>query len=511
MNFIKTLPLGIRLAFASVVCLSLMLLMAGASLWSASHSQRALIQITTDTTPKQLDALRLRALILDSQSLTYQYLASKNGSFSSDKLAAIEASQAKANEALKQMAARVNTSNAGAESFSSEISAYSKIVLDVIDLAKDDISFATTEMIKAESAYIKLSEAISRLNQQRQDESDVAIASAESLARTSRTTIIAISVVSLLMVVVISWAVRATILQQIERIAESSRRLRAGDLSPIGEVEGNDEIAETSRALIDTVAALRGTMGAIRKSTSAIDTSIGELTAGNRDFSDRTERAAATLQRTAADMSRLSERVSESARNAGDAAKIAIESRSAAERGGGAVDDVVKIMGDITASAHKIRDITTVIDGIAFQTNILALNAAVEAARAGEHGRGFAVVASEVRALSQRSAKAAAEIKCLIVASVERVESGAVRVGQAGEAMIRIVSSARELSTMVDTIAATSIDQSNNVESVARSITELELATQQNAALVEQAAAASDSVRSESSRLVSAVGTFRLA
>ncbi len=385
-----------------------------------------------------------------------------------------------------------------------------KLVLGVIDMAEEDMSFATTEMARAEKVFAKLSGQLAQRAAESRVESAEAVLTSNQVGHKAMTAIGAVLLMSVMAAAIVSYLVRSNILRQISLIAESSRKIKEGDLRNEVRVDGSDEIADTSRALQDTVTALRGTIQSIGESTSAIDLAISELAAGNEDFSTRTEKAAATLQETAATMQDLAAKVAQGAHRAVQAAAISVESRQAADQGGIAVEDVVRVMDMIASSAIKVQEITAVIDGIAFQTNILALNAAVEAARAGEQGRGFSVVASEVRALAQRSAMAAAEIKQLIADSAKSVETGTRRVTEAGEAMTRIVDRARTLSQQVEGMAESAAEQSVALEGVVRSIGELETATQQNAALVEQAAAAAGAVRQESSKLVSAVHVFRV-
>ncbi|HKX41748.1 MAG TPA: methyl-accepting chemotaxis protein [Burkholderiaceae bacterium] len=264
-------------------------------------------------------------------------------------------------------------------------------------------------------------------------------------------------------------------------------------------------------ALAGMIESLRGTVLRVRQSTDSISTASSEIATGNLDLSGRTEQTASNLQQTAASMEQLTGTVNQTAASANKANELAMSASTAAEKGGAVVAQVVQTMDDINASSKKIADIIGVIDGIAFQTNILALNAAVEAARAGEQGRGFAVVAGEVRSLAQRSASAAKEIKDLIGASVERVESGAVLVGEAGEAMTTIVASVRKVAATISEITAAASEQSAGIGQVNGAVSELDKMTQQNAALVEQSAAAAESLKEQAHRLSEVVQVFRLA
>jgi len=235
-----------------------------------------------------------------------------------------------------------------------------------------------------------------------------------------------------------------------------------------------------------------------------------QIAFGNQDLSARTELQASALQETASTMDQLGQTVRHNAENAQQAKKLAESASSVAMQGGQVVGQVVHTMKDINASSRKISDIIAVIDGIAFQTNILALNAAVEAARAGEQGRGFAVVASEVRSLAQRSAGAAKEIKSLITASVEQVEQGSSLVDQAGQTMDEIVGAIKRVADIVGDISVASQEQSRGVEQVGQAITQMDQSTQQNAALVEESAAAAESLKGQASQLVEAMAVFKL-
>jgi methyl-accepting chemotaxis protein len=255
---------------------------------------------------------------------------------------------------------------------------------------------------------------------------------------------------------------------------------------------------------------LARTVGQVRSGTDTIATASGEIASGNQDLSSRTEQQASSLEETASSMEELTATVRQNAENAHKASSLVVAASEFATKGGQVVSQVVKTMGEIKESSGKIVDIISVIDGIAFQTNILALNAAVEAARAGEQGRGFAVVASEVRTLAQRSASAAKEIKELIGRSVETVSAGTLLVDQAGITMGSIVTSVKQVADIMTAISAASSEQSIGIEQVNKAIVSIDDATQQNAALVEEAAAAAQSMRHQADLLAQAVSVFKL-
>jgi methyl-accepting chemotaxis protein len=289
-----------------------------------------------------------------------------------------------------------------------------------------------------------------------------------------------------------------------------TRGIAGGNLQLVPNVAAGDD-RSLNAGLAAMVVNLRDTIGTIRQATNSITTSSNEIAVGNQDLSVRTETTASNLQATASSVETLTGSVRQSADSARQANQLAGAAAEAAVRGGSIVDQVVGSMEEINAASRKIGEIIGVIDGIAFQTNILALNAAVEAARAGEQGRGFAVVASEVRSLAQRSAQAAREIKSLIGASTEKVESGARLVQDAGAAMQEIVGGVRRVSDIIGEISAAATEQSGGIDQVNQAVTELDRMTQQNAALVEEAAAAASSMHAQASSLSQAVSAFRLA
>jgi methyl-accepting chemotaxis protein len=300
------------------------------------------------------------------------------------------------------------------------------------------------------------------------------------------------------------------ITRPVAQALDIAEKVAAGDLSSRIEVTSTDEVGRLLSALKAMNESLVKIVGTVRSSSDSIATGSAEIASGNADLSQRTEEQASALEETAASMEQLGSTVKQNADNAQQANQLAMGASTVAERGGAMVSQVVETMKGINDSSKKIADIITVIDGIAFQTNILALNAAVEAARAGEQGRGFAVVASEVRNLAQRSAEAAKEIKSLITASVERVEQGTTLVDQTGATMQEIVTSIKRVTDIMGEINSASREQSTGVNQVGEAVGQMDQVTQQNAALVEQSAAAAESLKQQSQQLVSAVAVFKL-
>ncbi|MBY0410300.1 MAG: HAMP domain-containing protein [Burkholderiaceae bacterium] len=318
-------------------------------------------------------------------------------------------------------------------------------------------------------------------------------------------------VVAIVIAVLISWRLTRVITTGLAQAQQVARRMGAGDLSqPVGIYSGRDEIGELLQALASTQDNLVRVVGHVRQGSESVATASNEIAQGNQDLSARTESQASALEETAASMEELGVAVRQNADNAQAANRLAMRASEVAVRGGEVVTQVVGTMKGINDSSRRIADIIGVIDGIAFQTNILALNAAVEAARAGEQGRGFAVVASEVRNLAGRSADAAKEIKGLIADSVQRVDAGSTLVAQAGQTMDEVVASIRRVSDIVGEISSASSEQNNGVAQVGEAIGQIDQVTQQNAALVEEMAAAAASLNAQAHDLVTTVSVFRL-
>ena len=326
----------------------------------------------------------------------------------------------------------------------------------------------------------------------------------------ARNLLLGLTMVGLLAATMIAWMITRSITRPLDRAVHVAETVAAGDLTSAIDSEGRDETSKLLRALKKMNDNLLDIVSQVRVSTDTITTASSEIARGNLDLSSRTEQQAASLEETASSMEQLTSTVRQNADNARQADQLAGSASTLAGRGGAMVGQVVETMGAINDSSRKIVDIISVIDGIAFQTNILALNAAVEAARAGEQGRGFAVVASEVRSLAQRSATAAREIKELIADSVARVSDGSKLVEQAGTTIDEMVHSVQRVSAVVNEISTAGQEQSSGIEQVNLAIAQMDHVTQQNAALVEQAAAAAQSLQDQASQLTRLVSVFKL-
>ncbi|ARP94308.1 methyl-accepting chemotaxis protein [Bordetella genomosp. 13] len=326
----------------------------------------------------------------------------------------------------------------------------------------------------------------------------------------SRLITVVLFLLSLVVCVGCGFFISRNVLRPLKEAGQHFDKIAAGDLTNRVEVRNNNEIGQLFAALKRMQESLTRTVTAVRHGVDEINVGSREISSGNTDLSSRTEEQAASLEETAASMEELASTVKQNADNARQANQLAASASQVAERGGVAVSEVVSTMEDISASSRKISEIVSVIDGIAFQTNILALNAAVEAARAGEQGKGFAVVAGEVRSLAQRSAQAAKEIKVLIEDSVSKVGTGSQQVERAGATMQEIVASVKRVTDIMGEISAASEEQSSGIDQVNRAVSQMDEVTQQNAALVEEAAAAAGSLQEQAQRLAEAVAVFKV-
>ncbi len=317
--------------------------------------------------------------------------------------------------------------------------------------------------------------------------------------------------VAVTLTVLLTRSITRSIVKGLNKAMRVAKAIAQGDISQEVKVRGgHDEVGQLMQSMADMTVNLRRMVGMVQESAHSMETAASEIAAGNNDLSSRTEQTASNLEQTAAAMAEINQTVTENAQAADKAGVIAAEASRTAHEGSHVVGDVVQTMDQITTASRRIADITGVIDGIAFQTNILALNAAVEAARAGEQGRGFAVVAGEVRTLATRSAEAAKEIKQLIGESVERVASGGQQVTRAGQTMRELVDEVHQLSALVDTMRRANQEQATGVGEVNLAVANLDQMTQQNSALVEESAAAAGALREQASQLLESVKVFRL-
>jgi methyl-accepting chemotaxis protein len=512
---LKKLRIGPKLLLAPGLVLILLVLTAGSAYYGMVRQNASLENMV------QVRAARLKAAAdvsgdaKHAHANIYQLLAWINGSFAKARLDSLIgdirnkhgaiATQLTTLAAVSEPAERKIIDASGAA-----LGAYRKAVQDTIEMALMDLSLGASSMAKAEKQFVLLNGELARLAALEKSLSEQAYAAAKNEFRTLGLAMAALVALSIAVSLVVTMLVRRAMLGDIRAISDVVGELAEGRLTSCARNDGRDEIADTSRALDHTIGNLNTTLRSILTSVRSIDTASQEIASGNLDLSTRTEMQAGSLEQTASAMETLTVAVKDNANNARLATELAAEAARLAANGGLAVNRAVTSMESIKASSRKIVEIIGVIDGISFQTNILALNAAVEAARAGEQGRGFAVVASEVRTLAQRSAAAAKEIKALIAASVAIIDGGSASVNEAGSSMGNIVSSVQQVNDIIERISVASTEQADGIAEVNHAVGQMDDMTQQNAALVEQAAAAAESLHEQTVNLAKAVSIFKI-
>jgi methyl-accepting chemotaxis protein len=399
---------------------------------------------------------------------------------------------------------------------------YSVLQAKLVEIA-NGVDFTTAETLEltgdalamvyageSETAFVAVAETLGQMQKLNADNALKATEEARQVFNVARASLAITLAVCVVLAALLGVGITRAVTRPAGHAVRAARAIAAGDLTAEVPPGGKDEMGQLLTALGEMRDNLAHVVSGVRQNAEGVASASSQIASGNNDLSARTEQQASALEETAASMEELGSTVRQNADNARQANQLAVSASTVAVQGGDVVAEVVETMKGINASSNKIADIISVIDGIAFQTNILALNAAVEAARAGEQGRGFAVVASEVRSLAGRSAEAAKEIKLLITASVERVEQGTVLVDKAGATMTEVVASIRRVTDIMGEISAASSEQSAGVGQVGEAVTQMDQATQQNAALVEEMAAAASALNAQAGELVNAVAVFKL-
>jgi len=396
--------------------------------------------------------------------------------------------------------------------FDQSLAAFMADHVKMIGLSREHKKVEAREILSTTSAKSLgvLAEDVNKLVKLNVDGGDAARQSASGVYGSARMLSIILLAANIGIGMVLAMWVARIVASPLQEAVSLARDVAGGDLTRSIDVKSACETGQLMQALKDMTGNLQNLVSQVRHGTDTIATASSEIASGNQDLSSRTEQQASSLEETASSMEELTSTVKQNADNARQANQLAQSASGIALKGGDVVGQVVGTMASINESSRKIVDIISVIDGIAFQTNILALNAAVEAARAGEQGRGFAVVASEVRNLAHRSAAAAKDIKQLISDSVEKVETGSTLVNQAGETMNEIVTSITRVTDIMSEITSASVEQSAGIEQVNTAIVQMDQVTQQNAALVEEAAAAAESMQDQAARLSEVVSVFKL-
>jgi methyl-accepting chemotaxis protein len=511
---LSNLKIGARLGLGFALVLALLAAVAGVGLASMSRIETRLTQIVDDNNVKIFSISAVADNFRDISLAVANMVVQENPAELQkqvDALAAARVRYGKAkkvflatnlNEQEKALLAKLDTAIAFAKPKVDKT-----VELSVAGARAEAAQNMTTQSAPATAAAIGV---IDEIVQFEKDQAGQAAADAKTAYDSARNQVLLISLIAILAGVAVAWFITRSITRPIRAAVKVAETVAAGDLSSTIDVSGRDETGQLMQALKNMNDSLNRIVGDVRGGTDSIALGSDEIARGNLDLSARTEQQASALEETASSMEELTSTVKQNADNARQANQLAVSAQEVAVEGGQVVSQVVDTMGAINESARKIVDIIGVIDGIAFQTNILALNAAVEAARAGEQGRGFAVVATEVRNLAQRSAAAAKEIKVLIGDSVNAVETGSRLVDQAGATMDKIVASVERVTDIMGEITAASREQEAGIEQINQAIGDMDSVTQQNAALVEEAAAAAQSLREQAGNLTEAVSVFKL-
>jgi methyl-accepting chemotaxis protein len=505
-----------RMLGAIAMVLALLALLGGAGLWSLSRMAGLSERFVHGT---HADAVRLAALhnaLGDVRRYEKDLIINYE---KADQVSAYKAKWLVAIDSVRQQAQKLAAERDGdvarharqVDAFAATYVEKATPVVRQLEAGGYDSATVANKLLGAAKDAVRAAESeLDELARQLAQQANDSQAASAATASTACWVFIGAMVFAMALVVPLTLANMASICRPIEAAQAFADRIATGDLTHVLRDDGDDEAARLLRSLGHMQESLRRIVSQVRESADSIQTASAEVASGNQDLSQRTEQAASNLQQTASSMEELTGTVRQSTDSASQANELASGASAVAQRGGDAVAQVVRTMDDIAASSQRIAEITGTIDGIAFQTNILALNAAVEAARAGEQGRGFAVVAGEVRALAQRSADAAREIKGLIGASVERVDAGTTLVRNAGATMSDIVAGVQRVSQVIGEITLAARHQNLGLGEINTAVAQLDRMTQENAALVEEAAAAAESLRQQAQRLTETVAGFRL-
>jgi methyl-accepting chemotaxis protein len=510
------MKLGVKLLAAPLLTAIVVLLAGQISSFLVTRAAEG-VEANSSVSREDFKALATVQQLLGQVHAGVYRTVSLIGSMDEPKVNAFRADVAKQVDGMKQIAnARAQAATASdvdkseIAEITKQLFAYAKQADSAIDLSSVDPNTGVAAMQSADSAFITLNKDVQAHLARKEAEDQAKLTASRQNARNTNLLLTLVALLAAGAAVWLSWLTQKKVVNELERAAKVANDVAAGNLTVDASTTMQDEVGDLMRALAAMQASLISVVSHVRQGSESVATASAEIAQGNQDLSSRTESQASALEQTAASMEELSSTVKQNADNARQANQLAMSASTVAVQGGEVVAQVVDTMKGINEASRKISDIISVIDGIAFQTNILALNAAVEAARAGEQGRGFAVVASEVRSLAGRSAEAAKEIKTLINASVERVEQGTTLVDQAGTTMQEVVSSIRRVTDIMGEISAASNEQSQGVSQVGEAVTQMDQVTQQNAALVEEMAAAASSLKAQAQDLVQTVAVFKL-
>jgi methyl-accepting chemotaxis protein len=519
MNFIKNLKIGARLGLGFGFVLLLLAIVAGLGVTRMAAINGALEEITQVNNPETRLAVTMRIQLNRVGSAVRDLVLLTDEAEMAKVKTSLDAARA-AYDAAEEKLGKMFDTLSGTTPKEKELFAKIKelkakgnpplVKVAELGLANKSEEATNVFMKEAYPAQAVWLNALGELADFEDKLNEEAAEAASQAYKTARAMVISLSLVAIVLGVLAAILITRSIVAPIGQAVKVAETVAQGDLTSRIQADSRDETGQLLRAMKTMQDSLIQVVSRVRQGSESVSTASAEIASGNTDLSARTESQASALEETAASMEELNSTVKQNADNAKQANQLAQSASGVAVKGGEVVAQVVGTMREINDSSKKIADIISVIDGIAFQTNILALNAAVEAARAGEQGRGFAVVAGEVRSLAGRSAEAAKEIKGLIEASVQRVEQGTVLVDQAGQTMQEVVGSIRRVTDIMGEISAASAEQSAGVAQVGEAVSNMDQATQQNAALVEEMAAAASSLKGQAQDLVQTVAVFKL-
>src|SRR5258706_9988554 len=489
----------------------------GAAAYYSLHEQRGAMQNASDLSlASQRGVVQARNDLSDLQTNASRTLTII-GSLSEAKIKALRAEageRIKASRKKLQDAVAIDPTDhelrAQLDEADGALVKYAKLIDDALDMASVDPNTGVAAMQSADTEFQKGLALVAQAVARQDADIDQGFEQADRWANRTGITLVLGTLLASVLSLTIAIRFARRVAGSVDECAQAAQRVAQGDLGVTIVTNRRDEIGQLQQSIGQMANDLNRVVGNVAQISGTLAVSSGEIAQGNRDLSTRTEQQASSLQETAASMEQMTATVKNNADNARQANQLAASASEVAAKGGAVVGQVISTMEGITASSKKIAEIITVIDGIAFQTNILALNAAVEAARAGEHGRGFAVVAAEVRSLAQRSAQAAREIKSLISDSVEQEATGSRLVNDAGQTMSDIVNQVKRVTDIMAEITAASQEQTSGIEQINQAITQMDQVTQQNAALVEEAAAAAASLQEEAGSLSQVGSGFKL-
>ena len=509
------LKIGTRLYAGFGLLIAIMVVVVSVALMAQGKLNDASNEIAANWLPSVEKANQLNTVIGDFRIYEMQHVMNTDDAKMANIEKLMEAKEAEVANVRKAYEALISSPEERKlyDAFAESRTAYLKAHVDVLEASRRNDNARALQLLEGDSQKLfdQFNEILDKLIELNHNGAMAGKAAANSAYNTGRIVMFSALGFAIVLALIVTGAITRSITKPLEEALVVATNVAAGDLTGNIDSSSQDEVGKLLHAMQGMQDSLVRVVTQVRTGSDSVANASAEIAQGNNDLSARTEQQASALEETAASMEELNSAVRQNADNAKQANQLAMNASSVAVQGGEVVSEVVETMKGINESSRRISDIISVIDGIAFQTNILALNAAVEAARAGEQGRGFAVVASEVRSLAGRSAEAAKEIKSLINASVERVEQGTALVDKAGNTMTEVVSSIRRVTDIMGEISAASNEQSAGVAQVGEAVQQMDQATQQNAALVEEMAAAASALKAQAGDLVQVVSVFQLA